>query len=122
MVVNVSAAQPPYHAKSLHRGLRASRSKGLSLTYCQAQARQVKFAVFGVPHEEFGQSLVAVIQPTGEVALTAEAVQAFLATRLAGFKIPRTILFRDTLPREETGKIFKRLLREEYLTGARQQH
>ncbi len=74
-------------------------------------------AVFGVPHEEFGQSLVAVIQPTGEVALTAEAVQAFLATKLAGFKIPRTILFRDTLPREDTGKIFKRLLREEYLAA-----
>ncbi len=76
-------------------------------------------AVFGVPHEEFGQSLVAVIQPTGEVALAAEAVQAFLATKLAGFKIPRTILFRDTLPREDTGKIFKRLLREEYLAAAR---
>jgi long-chain acyl-CoA synthetase len=71
-------------------------------------------AVFGVPHAEFGQSLVAVIQPTGEVALTAEQVQAFLAKRLAGFKIPRAIHFRDSLPREDTGKIFKRLLREQF--------
>jgi len=74
-------------------------------------------AVFGVPHAEFGQSLVAVIQPSGEVALSADGVQAFLAKRLAGFKIPRTILFRDTLPREDTGKIFKRLLREEFVSS-----
>jgi long-chain acyl-CoA synthetase len=74
-------------------------------------------AVFGVPHAEFGQSLVAVIQPSGEVALSADGVQAFLAKRLAGFKIPRAIHFRDTLPREDTGKIFKRLLREEFVSS-----
>ena len=74
-------------------------------------------AVFGVPHAEFGQSLVAVIQPSGEVALSPDGVQAFLAKRLAGFKIPRAIHFRDTLPREDTGKIFKRLLREEFVSS-----
>jgi long-chain acyl-CoA synthetase len=71
-------------------------------------------AVFGVPDPEFGQALVAVIQPGHAVSLSAEQVHTFLATRLAGFKIPRTIVFRDELPREETGKIFKRKLREEF--------
>jgi long-chain acyl-CoA synthetase len=71
-------------------------------------------AVFGVPDAEFGQALVAVIQPGEEVSLTAEQVRSFLATRLAGFKIPRTIVFRAQLPREDTGKIFKRKLRDEF--------
>ena len=71
-------------------------------------------AVFGVPDAEFGQALVAVIQPGEEAWLTAEQVRSFLATRLAGFKIPRTIVFRAQLPREDTGKIFKRKLRDEF--------
>ncbi|MBV8745777.1 MAG: AMP-binding protein [Xanthobacteraceae bacterium] len=71
-------------------------------------------AVFGVPDPEFGQTLVAVIQPGDDVSLTAEQVRSFLATRLAGFKIPRTIEFRTQLPREDTGKIFKRKLRDEF--------
>jgi long-chain acyl-CoA synthetase len=71
-------------------------------------------AVFGVPNREFGQALVAVIQLGDGVSLTAEQVRSFLATRLAGFKIPRPIVFRAELPREETGKIFKRRLRDEF--------
>ena len=71
-------------------------------------------AVFGIPNPEFGQSLVAVIQKSGNVTLTPDSVQAFLSKRLANFKIPDVIEFRDTLPREETGKIFKRKLRDEY--------
>jgi len=74
-------------------------------------------AVFGVPDDEFGQSLVAVIQPMNDTVLTMRQVQEFLALRLANFKIPRVIQFRDTLPREDTGKIFKRRLREDYLSG-----
>jgi long-chain acyl-CoA synthetase len=71
-------------------------------------------AVFGVPDAEFGQALVAVIQPGEEASVTAEQVRSFLGTRLAGFKIPRTIVFRAQLPREDTGKIFKRKLRDEF--------
>jgi long-chain acyl-CoA synthetase len=71
-------------------------------------------AVFGIPDPEFGQSLAAVIQTSGNVALSPDGVQAFLSKRLANFKIPHVIEFRDMLPREETGKIFKRKLRDEY--------
>jgi len=46
------------------------------------------------------------------VRLEACAVQAWLRERLAGYKVPRAIEFMDSLPREDSGKIFKRRLRE----------
>ena len=61
-----------------------------------------------------GQSLVAAVQTHGEPLLTVQQVQDFLSKKLANFKVPRIIEFRETLPREDTGKIFKRRLREEY--------
>jgi long-chain acyl-CoA synthetase len=73
-------------------------------------------AVFGIPDAEFGQSLVAAVQTHGDAALTARQVQEFLANKLANFKVPRIVEFRDALPREDTGKIFKRRLQEEYAT------
>jgi long-chain acyl-CoA synthetase len=73
-------------------------------------------AVFGIPDAEFGQSLVALVQTHDEVSLTTRQVQEFLAKKLANFKVPRIVEFRDTLPREDTGKIFKRKLQEEYAT------
>ena len=75
-------------------------------------------AVFGVADEEFGESLVAVVQPANDASLGAEDVRSFLRERLAGYKVPRTILFRSDLPREETGKIFKRKLRELHLQAS----
>jgi long-chain acyl-CoA synthetase len=76
-------------------------------------------AVFGIPDAEFGQSLVAVVQPHGEAPLTEQQVKEFLAKRLASFKVPRIVEFRATLPREDTGKIFKRRLQEEYAVRQR---
>ena len=73
-------------------------------------------AVFGIPDSEFGQSLVAAVQTHGEASLTAQQVQEFLARKLANFKVPRIVEFRDSLPREDTGKIFKRRLQDEYAT------
>lgn len=72
-------------------------------------------AVFGVPDVEFGQSLVAAVQTHDGVSLTAQQVRDFLSTKLANFKVPRVVEFRNTLPREDTGKIFKRRLQEEYV-------
>ena len=50
-------------------------------------------------------------------AVDADAVRRHLAERIAGYKVPRHIAFQDALPREETGKIFKRRLREPFWAG-----
>ncbi|KUN57412.1 long-chain fatty acid--CoA ligase [Streptomyces canus] len=71
-------------------------------------------AVFGIPDEEFGESVCAVIQAEPGCAPTAEQVRAFLRERIAGYKVPRRIEFAETLPREDSGKIFKRKLRAPY--------
>jgi long-chain acyl-CoA synthetase len=74
-------------------------------------------AVFGIPDEDFGESLVAAIQPIGEAVLAADDVRAFLRDRLAGYKVPRSVMLVSELPREETGKIFKRKLKAQYLVA-----
>jgi long-chain acyl-CoA synthetase len=71
-------------------------------------------AVFGIPDAEFGEALAAAVQPEPGTTLDAESVRGFLAERIAGYKVPRTIAFLAELPREESGKIFKRRLREPY--------
>ncbi|MDB5501205.1 MAG: long-chain-fatty-acid--CoA ligase [Tardiphaga sp.] len=74
-------------------------------------------AVFGIPDDEFGERLCACIEPDTGADLTPAAVQSFLRDRLANFKVPKKIEFLDALPREATGKIFKRKLREPYWEG-----
>ena len=71
-------------------------------------------AVFGIPDEEFGEQVMAVVQPRPGVALGEAEVRGELRQTLAGYKVPRRIEFSDTLPREDSGKIFKRKLREPY--------
>jgi long-chain acyl-CoA synthetase len=71
-------------------------------------------AVFGIPDEEFGESLCAYIEPQPGVQIDACAVRDFLTDRLAHYKIPKVIEFRGELPREDSGKIFKRKLRAPY--------
>jgi acyl-CoA synthetase (AMP-forming)/AMP-acid ligase II len=74
-------------------------------------------AVFGIPDEEMGERVHAVVQPADGVepsdALAAELV-AYCRDRLAHYKCPRSVDFRDELPRHPTGKLYKRLLRDEY--------
>ncbi len=76
-------------------------------------------AVFGIPDAEFGQAPAAVVQPVAGRHLSAEELRAFLGARLARFKVPRVFDIRESLPRDESGKIFKRVLRESY---AAQEH
>jgi long-chain acyl-CoA synthetase len=75
-------------------------------------------AVFGIPDAEFGEALAAHVQPHGGARIERETVRAFLKARIADFKVPRVIEFSDALPREESGKIFKRRLREPYWKDA----
>jgi long-chain acyl-CoA synthetase len=71
-------------------------------------------AVFGIPDEEFGEALAAAVQLDPGVSVDAAAVQVFLSERIASYKVPRVVTFHDELPREESGKIFKRRLRAPY--------
>jgi long-chain acyl-CoA synthetase len=75
-------------------------------------------AVFGIPDEEFGEQICAVIQPRPGAELSEAEIKAELRKTLAGYKVPKTIKFSDTLPREDSGKIFKRKLREPYWENA----
>jgi long-chain acyl-CoA synthetase len=74
----------------------------------------VDCAVFGIPDAEFGEALATHVQLQPGAAVTVEAIRAHLRERLADYKVPRVIKFADALPREESGKIFKRKLREPY--------
>ena len=76
-------------------------------------------AVFGIPDEEFGEALAAAVQLGDGVSLDADAVRSFLKQRLADYKLPKVVSFHAQLPREDTGKIFKRQLREPYWAGVK---
>jgi long-chain acyl-CoA synthetase len=71
-------------------------------------------AVFGIPDEEFGEALAAAVQTEPGTNLDKEGVQRYLAAHIASYKVPRVIEFHAELPREESGKIFKRRLRAPY--------
>jgi long-chain acyl-CoA synthetase len=74
-------------------------------------------AVFGIPDEEMGEALCACIQPAFGADEDEAAIRTHLRAHVASYKIPRKIVFMDQLPREDSGKIFKRKLREPYWEG-----
>jgi long-chain acyl-CoA synthetase len=74
-------------------------------------------AVFGVPDEEWGESVKAAVELRDGIAPSAELALeliAFARERLASYKVPRTIDFEERLPRLDTGKILTRELRDPY--------
>jgi len=73
--------------------------------------------VFGIPDEEFGEAVCAVVQPMPGVELTEAGVRAYLRGQMAGYKVPKRVEFHAELPREDSGKIFKRKLREPFWEG-----
>ncbi|HEX5380299.1 MAG TPA: acyl-CoA synthetase [Phenylobacterium sp.] len=73
--------------------------------------------VFGIPDEEFGEAVCAVVQPMPGADLTEGEVRAYLRERMAGYKVPKRVDFHAELPREDSGKIFKRKLREPFWEG-----
>ena len=77
-------------------------------------------AVFGIPNDEFGEEVKAAIELSDAEVLSDELladIVAFCRTKLAGYKVPRSIDVVDALPRQPTGKLYKRLLRDPYWEG-----
>jgi long-chain acyl-CoA synthetase len=77
-------------------------------------------AVFGIPHEDWGEEIKAVIEPAPGVEPSEELAREileFCQGRLARFKIPRSIDFIDEMPRDPNGKLYKRKLRDPYWEG-----
>ena len=73
--------------------------------------------MFGIPDDNWGEAVHAIIvtQPPGK--LDAGAVMSYAREHLAGYKVPRSITFMDELPRTGSGKILKRELRAPFWAG-----
>jgi acyl-CoA synthetase (AMP-forming)/AMP-acid ligase II len=77
----------------------------------------IDVAVFGVPNEDFGEEVKAVVQPRSMADATPELaleLMAYCRDQLSHVKCPRSVDFREELPRHPTGKLYKRLLKDEY--------
>jgi acyl-CoA synthetase (AMP-forming)/AMP-acid ligase II len=71
-------------------------------------------AVFGIPDDEWGERVHAIVQPKPGVTIDVDALRAFVEPKLANYKRPREYEVRDALPRTDSGKLLKRVLRDEY--------
>ncbi len=74
-------------------------------------------AIFGIPDEEYGEAICAVVLPQPGHTLSEIDVKTYLRGKVAGYKVPKRVDFAHVLPREDSGKIFKRKLREPYWEG-----
>ena len=74
-------------------------------------------AVFGIPDDEWGEAVHAELVMVGEGAIDDEEVMRFAREHLAGYKVPKSINFRDEIPRNASGKILKKELRVPYWEG-----
>jgi long-chain acyl-CoA synthetase len=77
-------------------------------------------AVFGIPHEDWGEEVKAVIEPAEGIEANDELAREildFCSDKLARFKTPKTIDFTNEMPRDPNGKLYKRKLRDPYWEG-----
>ncbi|ACY99369.1 MULTISPECIES: AMP-binding protein [Thermomonospora] len=99
-------------------------SGGVNIYPAEIEAHLLKLegvqdaAVFGIPDAEMGEALAAHIVADPAAGLTAERVREHVRAGMAGYKVPKVVVFEQSLPREETGKLFKRKLRDPYWAGA----
>jgi long-chain acyl-CoA synthetase len=98
-------------------------SGGVNIYPAEIEAELLKMpgvadcAVFGIPDEEFGEAVYAVVQPSEGADLGETQVKAYLREHVAGYKVPKRVDLAVDLPREDSGKIFKRKLREPFWAG-----
>jgi fatty-acyl-CoA synthase len=88
-----------------------------------AHPKVMDVAVFGIPNEDFGEEVKAVVQ-LGDMSEAGPALEKelidYCRSRISPIKCPRSIDFQNALPRHPTGKLYKRLLRDKYLsTGSK---
>jgi fatty-acyl-CoA synthase/long-chain acyl-CoA synthetase len=74
-------------------------------------------AVFGIPSDEWGESVHAVVVVRPGSSMTEDAVRAHAREHLASYKLPRSVSWLDELPKTGSGKILKRELRAPYWAG-----
>ena len=74
-------------------------------------------AVFGIPDDEWGERVHAIVQAKVGETIDLDDLRAFVEARLGGYKRPRAYELRDLLPRTDSGKLLKRILRDEYWSG-----
>jgi acyl-CoA synthetase (AMP-forming)/AMP-acid ligase II len=80
--------------------------------------------VIGVPNDDFGEEVKAIVQPATmpakdeDLATLERTLIAYCREHLADVKCPRSVDFREELPRHPTGKLYKRLLKDEYWADA----
>ena len=87
-----------------------------------SHAKVADVAVFGIPNEEFGEEVKAVMQPMNWADATDEAaieIMEWLRGQLSHIKMPRSLDFHPKLPRMDNGKLYKRHLVDEYRSGTR---
>jgi fatty-acyl-CoA synthase len=75
--------------------------------------------VFGISHPHWIEAVTAVVVPKASSSLGAEDVHTHARTRLAPYKRPKYVVIADTLPKNPSGKVLKRNLREQYAGLAR---
>ncbi|MCB1842863.1 MAG: AMP-binding protein, partial [Halioglobus sp.] len=71
-------------------------------------------AVIGLPDEDFGECVAAIVVPDGPAELNADAIREAVRQRAAAFKVPRAVFLTEELPRNAMGKVRKDLLREQF--------
>jgi long-chain acyl-CoA synthetase len=95
-------------------------SGGVNIYPAEVEARLMSMpgirdcAVFGIPDDEFGESLAVAVEVDPTMAIDADAIRDFLRQYLASYKVPKVVTFHVQLPRQASGKIFKRELRAPY--------
>ncbi|WP_342514451.1 long-chain-fatty-acid--CoA ligase [Sporosarcina sp. FSL K6-1522] len=75
-------------------------------------------AVFGAPHEQWGEVVLAAVVLKQNTDATAEEILAFIRPKISNYKVPKSIEFLAELPKSGAGKILKRVIREQYVEAA----